>query len=107
EVAAGPAGLSAVRAPRGVAPTLRDERIAQRGQGLELAHDAVAAVVPAAAAGPAADGVLDGTERELELERLERSVQGIAHGHMHRARAVGVRACSLAAADRLVVHRGL
>ena len=47
--------------------------------------------------------ILDHPHRKLELERLDRGVERVAHRHVHAARAVRVRARALTAADRLVV----
>ena len=57
----------------------------------------------AGAARAAPQRVLDGPQRELQLERLDRRVERVRHRHVHGARAVGVRAGALAAAERLVV----
>src|SRR3954454_21668501 len=75
EIPPGGARLAACRPLRPVAAALGDERVRHLVQGLELAHDAVAAAMPAAASGPAPHGVLDGPQRELQLERLDRRVE--------------------------------
>src|SRR4051794_27929140 len=103
EIPPGGARLAACRALRPVAAALGDERVRHLVQGLEVAHDAVAAAMPAAASGPAPHGVLDGPQRELQLERLDRRVEGVAHRDVHGARAVCVLARALAAAESLVV----
>ena len=46
-------------------------------------------------------------QRVLELEGLHRGRQGVRHRHVHAARAVGVGARALSAADRLVVREAL
>ena len=97
------ARLAAVSAGRRVAAPLGDQREAHLVQRLELAHDAVAAAVPPGAARAAPQRVLDRAQRELELERLDRRVERVRHRHVHGARAVGVGARALAAAERLVV----
>ena len=72
-------------------------------EGLELAHDAVAAAMTPGAARPAAQRVLGHAQRELELERLDGRVERVRHRDVDGARPVGVRAGALAAAERLVV----
>src|SRR5690242_6255844 len=79
EVAAGPARLAARRTRRRVPAPLGDQGEAHLVERLQLAHDAVAAVVIAAAAGASSHGVLDRSQRELQLERLDRRVEGVAH----------------------------
>src|SRR5205085_5086914 len=69
EVAARGAGLAAGGSLRTVAAALGDQRVGHLLERLELADHAVAAPVPAVAAGSAPHRVLDGTPRELELER--------------------------------------
>src|SRR4051794_33283692 len=103
EVAARGAWLASGGALRPVTAALGDERVGHLLERLDLADHAVAAAMPAFAAGTAAHRVLDGAQRELELERLHRRVERVAHRHVHRVRAVGVLARSLAAAERLVV----
>src|SRR5918994_7296692 len=107
EVAAPLARLAAVRARRGVAAALGQQGIAHVGESLDLAHDAVAAAVRPGAARLAPQRVLDDAQRELELERLDRRVERVRHRDVHAARAVGVRAGALAAAERLVVGEGV
>src|SRR5262249_45445373 len=101
-----PPGLAVAAAggaARTVAAALGDQRVAHVGERFELAHDAVAAAMRAAPARAAADRVLDGPQRELALERLDRRVQRVAHRDVDRARPVGVGTGALPAAERLVV----
>src|SRR3954469_19839976 len=97
--AIGAAGRAAGR----VAPALGDQAEAHIGERLQLAHDAVAATVGTVAARATADGVLDRAHRELALERLDWSVERVAHRDVHGAWAVSVLACTLAPAERFVV----
>ena len=97
-------GLAAAGARRGVAAALGDQRVGHRRERLELAHDAVAAAMRARAARAAADRVARDAQRELELERLDGRVERVRHRDVDAARAVGVRAGALAAAERLVVR---
>ena len=76
-------------------------------QRLELADDAVAAAPAPGAAAAASQRVARYAQRELELERLDRRVEGVAHRHVDAARAVGVGAGALSAAERLVVGERL
>ena len=46
-------------------------------------------------------------DRVAELERLGRRRERVRHRDMHRRRAVRIRACALAAADRLVVRKAV
>src|SRR4051812_978151 len=103
EVPARCARLTALSAGGAVAATLGDQRIAHRLQRLQFAHHAVAASIPSGPARAAAQRVLDRPQRKLELQRLHRRVQGVRHRHVHGARAVGVGARALAAAECLVV----
>ena len=103
QVAPARAGLAAVGAGRRVAAALGEQRVAHRRERLELAHDPVAAAVLAVAAGAAPQRVAHDAQRELQLERLDRRVERVRHRDVHAARAVGVRAGALAAAERLVV----
>src|SRR6185437_4659045 len=103
EVAPGRAIGAALRALRSMAPSLGDQRVAQRGECLDLPDDAVAALEAAGAARAAPQRVLDHPQRELELERLNGGVERVAHRHVDRARPVGVGARALTAADRLVI----
>ena len=96
-------GGAAVGAARCVAAALGDQRVAHLGERLQLAYDAVASAVGARAARAATQPVVEHPQREFALERLDRRVQRVAHRDVHGARAVGVRARALAAADRLVV----
>src|SRR5947209_12023829 len=83
--------------------TFCDQRVAERLERLELTdHPVSAAMLPLASRAPP-EGVLDGADRELELERFDRRVQRVAHRHVHRARAIRIRTRPLASADRLVV----
>src|SRR5215211_225829 len=66
------ARFPALRPRRRMAATLRDQRVAHLRERLELADHAVPAAGGAGAARAAAQGVLDGSQRELELERLDR-----------------------------------
>jgi len=88
-------------------PALRQERERHLLERLELAHDPVAAMEPARAARAAAHGIASDAQGELELQRLHRRVQRVAHGDVHPRRAVGVRARSLASAECLVVGEAL
>ena len=86
-----------------VAAPLGDQRVAHLVERLELAGHAVAAARRPAPPESRRSAYLDGAQRELELERLDRRVQRVRHGHVDGARTVGVRARALAAAERLVV----
>src|SRR3954451_5742445 len=97
------AGLATVRSRRGVAAALGDQRIAHLGQRLQLADHAVAAGLAAGAARAAPQRVLDRTQRELQLERLDRRVERVRHRDVDGAGAGRVGAGALAAAERLVV----
>src|SRR5215218_6171157 len=68
-------GRAARGAGRGVPAPLGEERELHLLARLELAHDAVAAAVPAGAAGAAPHRVARDQQRELELERLDRGVE--------------------------------
>src|SRR5215203_3420121 len=103
QVAPARAGFAAGGARRGVA-ALGQQRELHLLQRLELAHDAVAAALPAGAARTAPDGVAGDAQRELELERLDRRVERVRHRDVHAGRAAGVGARALAAAERLVVR---
>src|SRR2546423_7098606 len=102
EVAARGTGLAAMGALRAVAAALGYQRVGHLLERLDLADHAVAAVVPARTARVAPHRVFDRAQRELELERLDRRGQRVAHRDAHCARAVGVLARALAAAERLV-----
>src|SRR5215212_6539295 len=67
QVAPGSAVRSAVGAARGVPAALGEERERHLRARLELAHDAVAAVVPTGAARASPDGVARDAQRELQL----------------------------------------
>ena len=101
------AGLAAVGARGRVAPALGEQGELHGRQRLELPDDAVPAVVAPRAARAAGDRVARDPQRELELERLHRGVERVRHRDVHRARAVGVRAGALPAAERLVVGEAL
>src|SRR6201999_1692688 len=73
----------------------------------QLADEAIAAAPGAGPAGAAPDRQLTDAQRELGLERLDRRVQRVRHRHVDRARAVGVAAGTLAAAERLVIGEAL
>src|SRR5688572_14193816 len=88
EVATGLPVASAVGAGGSVAAALGEQRVGHVGLSLELADDAVPAVVLAAAAAVSSHGVLDRAQRELELERLDRGVERVRHRDVHGARAV-------------------
>jgi hypothetical protein len=66
-----------------VAPALGDEREVHLVHGLELADHAVAAPVASGTARAAPQRVLDGAQRELELERLDRRVERVRHPDVH------------------------
>src|SRR5208283_3788593 len=68
---------AAARARRPMAAALSDQREVHRLERLQLAHDAVAAAVPAGAAGAAPQRVLDHAQREFALERLDGRVQRV------------------------------
>src|SRR5271167_2525139 len=102
-VAAALPRLAAVGPSGRVAAALGDQREGHLRERFDLPHDAVAAAMEPAAAGAAAQGVLGDAQREFALERLDGRVQGVAHRDVHAARAVGVRAGALAAAEGLVV----
>src|SRR4051794_3467885 len=95
------ARVAARSARRGVAAALGQQRVGHVVKRFELADDAVAALVLAGAARSASHGVLDRAQGELELERLDRRVQGVRHRDVHGTGPVGVRARALAAAERL------
>src|SRR4051812_7033576 len=86
KVASRGAGLAAAGALGAVAPALGDERVRHLVERLELADHPVAAAVGAVAARPPPHRVLDRPQRELELERLDRRVQRVAHRDVHGAR---------------------
>src|SRR3989440_2004937 len=90
-------------AGRAVAAALGDEREAHLLERFELAHDAIAAAVASGAARAAAHGVAHHAHGKFALQRLDRRVERVAHGHVHRAGAVGVRAAALASTEGLVV----
>src|SRR5215210_2127774 len=69
--------LAARRSGRRVSAALRDERVAHLGERLQLADDAVAAAPAPGAARAAPERVLDRTQRELELQRLDRRVERV------------------------------
>src|SRR5450755_1018766 len=101
--------------PRWAVPTaFGDQRVVKRRERLELADHTISALVPPPPTGAAPERVLHRAQWELELERLDRGVERVAHRDVHAARAVRVRARALSAADRLVVgdldvaahHRG-
>src|SRR5215208_5020827 len=71
------ARLPAGRARRAVAAPLGEQREAHFGEGLELADDAVAAAVGARSTRFMPARVGHGAQRELELERLYRRVEGV------------------------------
>src|SRR4051812_29875624 len=97
------AGLAAV-GPRGrMAAALGEDREGHLLERLGFADHAIAAAVAARAAAAPAHRVLGHPQRELEFERLDRCVERVRHGDVDRARAVGVRARALTAAQRLVV----
>src|ERR1700760_4123485 len=85
QVAPGRAVLASVRPGRSVAAAFGDQRVAERGECFELADHAVAAVMLAGSARVAAHRVLDHAHRELELERLDRRVERVAHRHVNAA----------------------
>src|SRR5438874_4859509 len=103
EVAARRARLPAALAPRGTNASLADEREPTGLQRLQLAHDPVAAMLPPGPAGPESKRVTPYSERVLELERLDRSREGVRHRHVHAAWPIRPWAGTLTAADRLVV----
>src|SRR5271155_5711047 len=104
ELIAPPRSRLAAEGPGGgVAATLGDQREAHLRQRLQLADDAIAAAVHARAAGAAAQRVLDHAQREFPLERLDRSVERVAHRHVNAARAIRAGARALAASEGLVV----
>src|SRR6478752_7775232 len=77
----GAAGGAGWRVPA----TLGEQRVRHRLERLDLADDAVAAVVRAGATAAPADRVAHDAQRELELERLDRRVQRVRHRHVHAA----------------------
>src|SRR5438477_162477 len=98
EVAARRARLPAALAPRGTNASLADEREPTGLQRLQLAHDPVAAMPPPGPAGPESKRVTPYSERVLELERLDRSREGVRHRHVHAAWPVRPWAGTLTAA---------
>src|SRR5450755_75781 len=103
QVSPGLAGVPSGGARRAVPTAFGDQRVVKRRERLELADHTVSAVVPPPPAGAAPERVLHRAQWELELERLDRGVERVAHRDVHAARAVRVRARALSAADRLVV----
>src|SRR5207249_1554948 len=99
QVAAERARGTAAGARRRVAPPLGQERELHLRERLELPDDPVAAAESAALAGAAPDRVLPHPERELELERLDRRVQGVAHRDVDGRRPVRVGARALTACN--------
>src|SRR5690242_10012195 len=79
QVAAGLSRRAAGGARRRMAAALGDQREAHLVERLELTLDAIPAAELAGAARPAPDRVLDGAQRELQLQRLDRRVQCVAH----------------------------
>src|SRR5258708_1205723 len=107
QVTAGQSVGAAPRPPGAVTAALGDQGEGHLPQRLELPHHAVAASPGPCSSGSAPPRVLEGAQREFPLERLDRGVQRVAHRHVHPARAVGIRAGSLAPAERLVVGEAL
>src|SRR4051794_18986341 len=101
EVAARLARLAAVGSGGRMSAALAYERVMQVGQRLQLAYDAVAALVLARAARASPQRVLGHPQRELQLQRLHRRVERVRHRDVHAARPVRVLAGALAAAQRL------
>src|ERR671914_11771 len=77
EVAARLPVSAPVAAPGRVAPALADQREPHRGQRLELAHDALAPAIGAAAAASAAHLQPADPQGELGLEGLDWGVQRV------------------------------
>src|SRR5262249_6359121 len=87
----------------GVAPSIREERECSRLEHAYAPLDPVAAAVKARSAGAVAKLVALDAQRELELERLDRRVERVAHPDVDAGRTGPGTARALAAADRLVV----
>src|SRR4051794_3920247 len=79
QVAPALAWLAAVGTRRPVAAALGEQGVAHVGQRLELAHDPVAAAVPAVATRSSSDRIARHAQGELELERLDRRVERVRH----------------------------
>ena len=99
--------LPAVPAGRRVAPALGEHREAAVLEHAQLAHDAVATAVRSRTAGASPQLPALDAQRVFQLERLDGSRQRVRHRDVDAARAVGVRAGSLAAADGLVVREAV
>ena len=104
QVAPARAVLAAVGARRRVAAALGDQRVASsprapRSRARRRRRRGGARRRPSRGAPRSSDDA----QRELELERLDRRVERVAHRDVDAARAVGVGARALAAAERLVV----
>src|SRR5262249_20933126 len=103
EVAARRAVLAPVAAARRALAPLAQDREPAVLERAQLADDAVAAAMRAAATATETQRVALDTERVRELQRLDRSRQRVRHRDVHARRPVRIPACALAAADRLVV----
>ena len=90
-----------------MAAAFGDERIGHGLERLEFADQSVTTAVGAATAAVTPYRVLDDAQRELEFQRFDRRVEGVRHRDVDGAGAVGVIACTLASAERLVMGERL
>src|SRR5690242_9870854 len=104
QVAATGTRFSTLRPPRGMAAAFRDDRVAQRRGRLEFAHDPVSSRMAPPAPRAPAQPVLDHAQGKLELERLNRGIERVAHRDMNSAGAIRIGAGALTAPDRLVIN---
>src|SRR5437867_3892127 len=103
EIAAPSARLAAGETGRRVATSFCEERVLHVCERLRFANQSVAAVEPARPAGSPAKRVFAHPERELDLERLDRRVERVAHRDVDSRWPRSVRAGALPTTDRLVV----
>src|SRR5262249_53772635 len=86
---------------------LCEQREAAGLEDAQLAYDPVPTPVRAGSAGADPPRVALDAPRVGELERLRRRVERVRHGNVDARGAVGFRARTLAAADRLVVREAV
>src|SRR2546427_622703 len=101
--ATAPAPPRARPPPRGAAPPLPQYRVSSRSRPPRPRPPPAPPCLPPGPAGPESKRVTPYSKRVLELERLDRSREGVRHRHVHAAWPVSRRAGALTAADRLVV----
>src|SRR4051812_47485222 len=107
EVPPGQPRLTSLPAARRMTAALSDERQPARLEHPQLANDAVAAPMPAAASRAEPQRMPLDADRIRELQRLRRSREGVRHRHVHTGGTVRIRARPLAAPDRLVVGEAI